>query len=296
MSDTCAACGIGGRGLKICNGCNEVKYCGRECQLKHRPVHKSACKKRAAERLDEKLFKDPPTRDECPICTLPLPIEGQHMSYQSCCGNTVCYGCTYAANVKMRTVLAQEGNLQISISPPCPFCRVPLPASIKKANERIQKRMDLGDAQAYCQRAGDYCIGIDGTPLDYGRAFELYTRSVELGSADAHYELGNMYRSGKGRDVDVKKARHHYQMGAIGGNLMARSNLGVLEAQQGKTERAMKHFMIAARNGFGKGMDGLQMGYSKGLVTKEELDEATRAYEFAVNEMKSEQRSIAAVQ
>ena len=32
--------------------------------------HKKECKKRAAELYDEKLFKDPPPPDECPICLL----------------------------------------------------------------------------------------------------------------------------------------------------------------------------------------------------------------------------------
>ncbi|EJK45901.1 hypothetical protein THAOC_35462 [Thalassiosira oceanica] len=163
-------------------------------------------------------------------------------------------------------------------------------------NERIAKRMALDDANAYCQIAGDYSLGDSGKPLDYGRAFELYTRAAALGSPDAHYELGNMYRSGKGRDINVKKAKHHYQLGAIGGSVPARSNLAVIEAQQGKAKRAMKHFKITARNGFGKGIEGLRVGYSQGLglVTKEELDEALLAYKAAVDEMKSEERDIAA--
>ena len=74
----------------------------------------------------------------------------------------------------------------------------------------------------------------------------------------------------------------------------ARINLAAIEVQQGKAKRAMKHFKITARNGFGKGIDGLRLGYSQGLVTKEELDEALLAYKVAVDEMKSEQRDIAA--
>ncbi|KAL7527585.1 hypothetical protein ACHAXR_002026 [Thalassiosira sp. AJA248-18] len=285
----CAACGREGGDLKMCSGCNEVKYCSRECQLTHRPVHKNECKKRAAELLDERLFTDPPPRDECPICLLTLPISGPQTSYQSCCGKIVCFGCTLAVNVKMRTTVAQMGRVRISTSPPCPFCRVTAPASIQEFDERCAKRMKLGDANAYCHIAGD-----SGKPLNYGRAFELYSKAAELGSPDAHYELGNMYRSGKGRDIDIKKAKHHYQVGAIGGHLLARNNLGVIETQQGKTERAMKQFKITARNGLIKGIEALRMGYSEGLVTKEELDETVLAYKVAVDEMKSEQRDIAA--
>ena len=47
---TCSACGKeGGDSLKACMACKMVKYCNRDCQIAHRPQHKKACKKRAAE-------------------------------------------------------------------------------------------------------------------------------------------------------------------------------------------------------------------------------------------------------
>jgi hypothetical protein len=45
----CACCGIkpealeGGK-LHECTGCRAVRYCGKECQLKHWPAHKAPCK------------------------------------------------------------------------------------------------------------------------------------------------------------------------------------------------------------------------------------------------------------
>jgi hypothetical protein len=79
--EICASCGIEGGGeenikLKKCNACYLVKYCGVECQRKHRPQHKRACKKRAAELKDELLFKQPESTHlgDCPICLLPIPI------------------------------------------------------------------------------------------------------------------------------------------------------------------------------------------------------------------------------
>jgi hypothetical protein len=41
--------------LKACAGCKLVKYCGRECQIEHRPRHKMACKERADELHERKL-------------------------------------------------------------------------------------------------------------------------------------------------------------------------------------------------------------------------------------------------
>ena len=57
-NNVCANCGKGEEesiNLKKCSACLSVKYCGRECQIAHRPHHKKACKKRAAELHDEKL-------------------------------------------------------------------------------------------------------------------------------------------------------------------------------------------------------------------------------------------------
>jgi hypothetical protein len=70
----CAECGEeGGVGLKACKSCMQAKYCNAECQLKHWPTHKKDCKLRAAELRDEALFKDPPPKEDCPICFLPMP-------------------------------------------------------------------------------------------------------------------------------------------------------------------------------------------------------------------------------
>src|SRR5210317_981070 len=105
----CAACGKAGDDLKTCNGCKLVKYCNAACKKKHRSKHKKDCKKRAAELHDEALFKDPPERDECPICMLPLPLDVSGTNYQPCCGKKLCLGCIYAA-------------YRVDIRCLCPFC------------------------------------------------------------------------------------------------------------------------------------------------------------------------------
>jgi hypothetical protein len=68
--------------LKGCVACKLVKYCNRDCQIAHRPQHKKACTKRAAELHEELLFKQPPKREDCPICFLMLP-EGNMAAGQS---------------------------------------------------------------------------------------------------------------------------------------------------------------------------------------------------------------------
>jgi hypothetical protein len=73
----CAECGKeegGDVNLKSCKSCMRVKYCDAACQKKHWATHKKPCKLRAAELRDEALFKDPPPKEDCPICFLPMPF------------------------------------------------------------------------------------------------------------------------------------------------------------------------------------------------------------------------------
>ena len=72
---TCANCGKGEEeigNLKSCVACKMVKYCNAACQKAHRPQHKKACNKRATELHKEALFKQPPQKEDCPICLAPF--------------------------------------------------------------------------------------------------------------------------------------------------------------------------------------------------------------------------------
>ena len=131
----CAECGEeGGASLKMCKSCMLVKYCNAECQKKHWPEHKKDCKLRAAEMRDEALFRDPPPKEDCPICFLPMPerlfscaslppatrlsvpiydfaevYENEAMTeYYPCCRKTICQGCMHS--------ICEAGNMK------CPFC------------------------------------------------------------------------------------------------------------------------------------------------------------------------------
>ena len=73
----CRAAASGTIKLKNCTACRLVKYCGVDCQKAHRKQHKKACKQRAAELKDERLYSqghERPEGDFCPICTLLIPL------------------------------------------------------------------------------------------------------------------------------------------------------------------------------------------------------------------------------
>ena len=142
QSMSCANCGTDEKGegisLKACKSCMLVKYCNPTCQRNHWPKHKKPCKQRAAELRDEALFKDPPPKEDCPICFLPMPgklincvslppatlsfvpiyvfavanegfAQMETEEYFTCCGKCICKGCVHS--------LRKSGN-----HGKCPYC------------------------------------------------------------------------------------------------------------------------------------------------------------------------------
>ncbi|KAK1747225.1 hypothetical protein QTG54_002569 [Skeletonema marinoi] len=222
MMMCCASCGIGQVDdikLKKCTACYLVRYCSVKCQKEHRPKHKRACKKRAAELRDEILFKQPESTNlgDCPICFLPVSID--------------------------------------------------------------TKKSSMGE------RCSD--------EKDYKSAVEYWTKAAELGDAGAHYNLSISYRDGLGVERDEKKKVYHSEQAAIGGDPFARSRLGCEEWSNGRTDRAVKHWIIAAKLQDEMAVSALQDAYREGCVRKEDFASALRGHQAAVDSTKSPQRDEA---
>ena len=283
-TNTCASCGKDEESsgdLKACTACKMVKYCNRDCQIAHRPQHKKACRKRAAELHEELLFREN-SRQECPICMLPLPLYDNHtgINFYSCCGKNICIGC-------IDVMVSGAKDL-------CAFCRTPYSSSDEEEVKRLHKLMEKGNAYAILRLAGLYERGMMGMPQDWAKANELYLKAGEHGCAVAYYNLGNSYTHGRGVVFDMKKAKHYYELAAMNGHVNARNNLGAFEGQTGNYQRAMKHFLIAARAGSKISLDTVKQGYIHGRVTKEEYANTLREYQKSQDEMKSEARDRAA--
>ena len=179
-STACANCGKGEEScgdLKACTACKLVKYCNRNCQIAHRPLHKKICKKRAAELHYEALFREPPPREDCPICFLLLPIDGSEMKFNSCCGKTICNGCVYAMAKEIRG----RGKVEL-----CAFCRKTYPSSDEERVKRLKKLMEADNSHAFYVLAGYYNRGVMGIQRDVAKANELWLRAGELGCAEGY--------------------------------------------------------------------------------------------------------------
>ena len=132
-------------------------------------------------------------------------------------------------------------------------------------------------------------------PQNYERAFQLFERAVELGCVIAHHSISYAYKNGEGVEEDFLKSIAHAEYAAIGGHEGARLNLGMIDKHIGKMDRAMKHFMLAARSGFDVALKEVGEGYKAGHVTKDEYASTLRAFKDATDEMKSEQRTRAQI-
>ena len=289
MNCACANCGkAGGDGVKLrnCTACLLVKYCGVGCQRAHRKQHKKACKKRAAELKDERLYglgHERPEGDFCPICTLPIPLPmDDHSAINVCCMKKVCDGCNVAADER-------------GMGDNCPFCRTPLPSKDDDASklQMVQKRIDAGDADAMEFLASSYYHGDFGLKKNVPRAIELRTEAAKLGSIDAHYELGRSYYYGDGVGQDKVKGVGHWEYAAMKGDVHSRHGLGIAEYNAGNYHLAVKHYTISAKMGYKDSLDEIKELFSEGYATKAQYSEALKGYGHAVEETKSHQREEA---
>ena len=267
-----------------------VKYCSRDCQVAHRPQHKKSCKKRAAELLDEELFKDPPERYECPICMLPLPYDTNQSIFNECCGKLVCRGCHHA-QIKADI----RNGKQRGAFGACAFCRVPVPETDEEIVDRLKRGVKRNDARSMLQLGGSYRDGCNGLQKDLTRAMELYLEAGKLGCADAYHSAGNLCRTGSGVEKDMKKAKHYFELGAIGGCIQARYQLACFEGMAGRDERGFKHLLICAKAGHKISMDRVKTGLELGFVTDDEYAEAQRAFQKHNDDARSAMRDEALV-
>jgi len=204
----------------------------------------------------------------------------------SCCGKVICCGCAYAP------VYDNQGNKVDNEK--CAFCRVPCYGKHEEATEREKKRMEVGDPIAMFNIGHYYHSGSDAFTQDYNKALEIWHRAGELGHASAYSCIAKSYENGRGVVVDKKKATYYLELAAMAGSVAARHHLGNRELDAGNIDRALKHYMIAVRDGLYHSLTEIQELYSNGNATKEDYTKALQSYQEYLGEIKSDQRDKAA--
>ena len=281
--EVCASCGIAAGSdtkLRKCTACKLVRYCSVECQKNHRPKHKKACKKQAAALRDEILFKQPESthKGDCPICCIPLSLDLSKSVMMPCCSKTICNGCHRANQIREFAERQQQK---------CPYCRQPM-LPLEEIQQYRQKRVEAND---------DIAIRQLGTQLlgqgDYVGAVEQWKKAAEMGNTRAHYELSVMYQHGRGVEQDLRKAKHHLEVAAIGGNPKARNYLGHYEYKHGNRDRAVEHWIIATKQGDTEALETVNELYAEGVIPLGLYMNTYRGFEAAIEATKSPQREEA---
>ena len=72
----------------------------------------------------------------------------------------------------------------------------------------------------------------EGVEHSYERAIEYYEQAAQLGHAEAQYNLGFMYATGKGVTKDELKAKEWWTASAEQGDEKAIKNLKILEVRR----------------------------------------------------------------
>ena len=267
----CASCGIADIDNVVpCDDCDLVN------------------KQRAAVLRDELLFKQPESTHmgDCPICSLPMPLDVSKTATMGCCSKLICKGCALANASR---------EIELRLDQKCPFCREPTCITNKEYGKLLMKRVEMNDPVAIFQQGSNqYDKGY------YSRAFKYWSKAAELGSTEAHYELAGLYHSGEGVKKEWEKGIHLLEKAAIGGHPEARYSLGCYEWNIGQEwnnvgnfKRAVKHWIIAAKQGDDDAIKKVLNAFRSGRISKEELTTTLRAHKAAVDATKSPQREEA---
>lgn len=238
---------------------------------------------------DELLFAQPPHREDCPICMIPLPLQQtQQTKYFSCCGKVICVGCIVHSD-------------EVGLKDICPFCRAPQAKDEEEDTKRLEKRIQSNDPEAMVWSA--VLLSRTGNIQDGKKCFQLMKKAADLGLCTAHFNLGCAYsplnNEGPGKDIiekDAKKAMFHLEKAAIAGHGGARHFLGMNCGDElGHISfLSMKHFMVGAKSGYENCLRSVKEGFIDGMVTKADFEETLRMYKESLDEISSEQRDKAA--
>ena len=242
------------------------------------------------------MFKPLPPSEDCAICLVRLSRLDSGKCYSACCGNDICLACRMENKESIKK--QNEESTGKKLASTCPFCREPVPTCADEAIARLQARCLQNDLAAFTLMGEIYRDGKHGTLKDDLKALDCFIQAVELGSAEACANIGDIYNGGNGLDVDKKRAALFYRIGALRGEIIARHNIGSSEYKSGNHEIGIRHWKIAAEGGSQPSLNNLKTIYNntngempgKEFISKECMDSLYRVCHDAQEEVKSEER------
>ena len=133
--------------------------------------------------------------------------------------------------------------------------------AVEQAEAAAQRQKDLNhllahaevsDPKALVDLGNHYSFG-EGVQQDLARAFDLYLRAAEAGSADGMFNVAACYRLGDGVEKNLLKAAEWYERALVKDKFFAPFALGELYSTPGglppDNEKAIAYFQVALANG-----------------------------------------------
>ena len=132
----------------------------------------------------------------------------------------------------------------------------------------------------------DYKAGEDAYNLgDYATALREWRPLAEQGDALAQYNLGLLYRKGRGAPQDDVQARQWYEKAAAQGQAKAQYNLGTLYLNGGGVpkdyQQALRWFRMAADQGEALAQTKIGIMYDDGQGVPHDFVQAHKWYSLA---------------
>jgi TPR repeat protein len=199
----------------------------------------------------------------CPICLEEWDVNATNV-FRVCCCRLVCKSCSRKIGTGA-----------------CPLCRLPCPKNNAEELARLRRHVENEVPEAITSLGDAYYRGCLGLVKSEKKAAKIWKRAVELGSVDAMVYLGELHQRGSGVKLDKKKAERLYRMAADRGDVVAKSNLGILLYHVERFEEAFRYWALAADQGYTSGEQGLGICYSYGQGTEVDLSKARYWFERA---------------
>lgn len=103
--------------------------------------------------------------------------------------------------------------------------------------DELKTKAANGDIEAQLNLGYMYLYGINGVNIDYKQALSYYEAAAAQKSAVAYNNLGSLYFSGVGTEVDKEKALHFFEEAAKLGSNDAAVNLAIISLSSGASDK-----------------------------------------------------------
>jgi len=244
----------------------------------------------------------PPSRDECPICFVPLPIDDKATFYRPCCGKIICKGCI-ADQIHMLMRDSGDEMQEEMINPlnKCMLCRTEAHGNSHELN---MKAAHNGWREAMV-RVGKYYLrdarhnSFDSVETrrkkvaDKQTGIDWLRRASHAGSGKAAEKLGDLVLETPCQGcADLLDAHRHFRRAVKLGRVQAYVKIGNIELNRGEVASAMDNYRKAAICGVkSEGLvKVLKRGFMDGYITRDEYFSTLFKHYKANDEMNSESR------